>query len=347
MQVVQLKGNKTMHEIRFCKISEYNLLVDFLNKHWKKDHIFTKDKSLLDWQHLSEKENRYNFVVAYNKITKEFDAILGFIPSSQYDIALEEEREIWLAIWKVKENMSDKVSGIQLLFYINSKLKPSAICSIGITKDVRSIYDAFKYKRGNLKHFYIIPENYQANISNIKYKIKDRVKQEDYIIKEIFFATYNDKMQNIVLKSKTKFKKSIRYIHNRFKKHPKYSYKIYGIFYKEMLVSFFIARKIITRESSVIRIVDYYGDFIKDNICSEFQKLLEHEGAEYIDLLCYVSNSLDLETMGFVKKSEKDVIPEYFEPLVKKNVTIEYAYKSKDDIFIFKADSDQDRPNIN
>ena len=36
----------------------------------------------------------------------------------------------------------------------------------------------------------------------------------------------------------------------------------------------------------------------------------------------------------------------YFEPFLKKNVSIEMAYKAKENNYaIFKADSDQDRPN--
>ena len=333
-----------MHEIRFCKIEEYDLLISFIDNFWKKDHIFTKDKILLDWQHLSKEEDRYNFVVAYNNKTKEFDAILGFIPSYQYDKALKENKEIWLAIWKIKESMTSKISGIQLLFYINSKLKPSSICSVGITQEVQGIYDAFKYKRDTLDHFYITSTVYEKNISDIQNKIDCNDEQESYQIKEISFEKNKDLLQNIILKTDAKFGKSTTYIHNRFIKHPTYNYIIYGIFHEDILKSFFIARKIIINEHIVIRIVDYYGEFIGTNLCTEFQNILNQESAEYIDFLCYLPNNTVLTQMGFMQKTENDMIPEYFEPLVQKNVTIEFAYKSKSEICIFKADSDQDRP---
>ena len=333
-----------MHEIRFCKSSEYYLLINFITTYWKKDHIFTKDKQLLDWQHLDEEEERYNFVVAYNKNTEEFDAILGFIPTSQYDKDLKKHHEIWLAIWKIKDSMSDKVSGIQLLFYMNSKLKPSTTCAIGITESVRSIYDAFKYKRGNLMHFYITSSMYKPGISNIKKIFLHERAEKNYKIKEISFEAYKDEFQKIILQSEESLIKSSVYIYNRFMMHPTYRYTIYGIFLDNILVSFFLSRKIIINNNSVIRIVDYYGEFINSNLSIEFQSLLTKESAEYIDLLCNISNILELENMGFKKKLNTDVIPEYFEPLVQKNVTIEFAFKSKKNIRIFKADSDQDRP---
>ena len=51
--------------------------------------------------------------------------------------------------------------------------------------------------------------------------------------------------------------------------------------------------------------------------------------------------------MGFLEKNnDHEVIPNYFEPFLKKNVSIEFAYKAKENNYaIFKADSDQDRPN--
>jgi len=51
--------------------------------------------------------------------------------------------------------------------------------------------------------------------------------------------------------------------------------------------------------------------------------------------------------MGFLEKNnDHEVIPNYFEPFLKKNVNIRFAYKAKEHNYaIFKADSDQDRPN--
>ena len=55
----------------------------------------------MKWQHGDFRKKIINFVVAFNKESKEFDAILGFIPTSQYDSSIG-NNDIWLAIWKVK-----------------------------------------------------------------------------------------------------------------------------------------------------------------------------------------------------------------------------------------------------
>ena len=56
------------YDIRFCDISEYDKIVNFINNYWQKGHIFTKSKELLDWQHLDKWNNRYNFVIASDKL---------------------------------------------------------------------------------------------------------------------------------------------------------------------------------------------------------------------------------------------------------------------------------------
>lgn len=53
--------------------------------------------------------------------------------------------------------------------------------------------------------------------------------------------------------------------------------------------------------------------------------------------------------MGFelLDLDGETIVPNYFEPFEQRNVKIEIAYKTKGDNYVaFKADSDQDRPNI-
>ena len=84
------------------------------------------------------------------------------------------------------------------------------------------------------------------------------------------------------------------------------------------------------------------------NIYNEVQLHLKTENAEYIDC---VNFGIDEETFlnaGFTKLHlDRDtIIPNYFEPFERKNIKIEFSYKSKKPYMVFKGDSDQDRPNI-
>ena len=87
------------YEIRFCALEEYELLIHFIKEYWNENHIFVKSKQALDFQHLDKKNKRYNFIIAYNTTSKEFDAILGFILLSQYTNDTK-DKNLWLSIWK-------------------------------------------------------------------------------------------------------------------------------------------------------------------------------------------------------------------------------------------------------
>ncbi len=322
------------------------LLCRFIDKNWKKDHIFVLDRQLLDWQHKDICNKRYNFVVAYNTQTKTFDAILGFMPTSHFDDHLIEYNEIWLAIWKVRETEDVKVSGLQLLFYLTTKLKPKTIASVGITENVKGIYDALKYKRGILSHYYIKSKFKESSIA-IVYPANNNSKCKNIINLDIIdILKYRDEIDQIFEKSSIHPKKSFTFVKNRYLDHASYEYKYIGLFIKDEITAVLVTRKIFVGKSSCIRIVDWIGDFLTMSIYANMQDILRTEGAEYIDLLVESNNKNFLIDMGFSSKSKDEIIPEYFEPYEQKNVDIEYAYKAKFDNFrIMKGDSDQDRPS--
>ena len=103
-----------MYEIKIADKKDIKSIITFIKNHWKKTHIFSKDKKLLDWQHFNKNNNKYNFVIAKQKKTKKVIALLGFIPTNQFDKKIPINNFIWLAIWK--EN-SRRI--LLLLFWFN------------------------------------------------------------------------------------------------------------------------------------------------------------------------------------------------------------------------------------
>jgi len=314
------------YKIKFCSVDEVELLQKFIDNHWKKGHILAKSKKLLDWQHLDKKHKRYNFVVALNNETKQFDAILGFIPTNLFDSNLNKYKDLWLAIWKVRDDKKNISGlGLNLLFFLTSKLKPNTICSIGITDQVEGIYKALKYNVGIMKHYYIKSESKDTQIA-IFAETKKTFNKSFYKLKEIDIIDYKKEIESIIYQTNYGVIKSYDYFLNRYISHPFYKYYIYGIFDSSKLISFFVIRKIIIKNEVILRIVDFQGDFICENLYDEMQKILDIHSATYIDFLCFVEDDTCIFKMGFNKKQEdKEIIPEYFEPFVKKNKQIKYT----------------------
>jgi hypothetical protein len=331
------------HVLRFCKVEEISLVQFFIKENWKKDHIFVEDTKLLRWQHHDQINNRLNFVVAFNTETKEFDAILGFIPTTQFDHEIK-TNDIWLAIWKVKESYASSGIGLQLFLFLTSYYNANSMGVIGISDDANKIYKAFRYKSGSLSHYYIKNDRIK-NFSISSFETSDPTSitnDASYHIRKISTHDFkNSKLQVHFIPKKTK-----RYFINRYSNHPTYKYDFWGIYDSNSLVSSFISRTIVIETHTIIRIVDWMGEFTS-NLYNEIQELLQNNRAEYIDMLCYIPDEQQVLGMGFSKKHGKDVIPNYFEPFNKSNVDIKFAYKTRTHRYsFFKGDSDQDRPNI-
>lgn len=144
--------------------------------------------------------------------------------------------------------------------------------------------------------------------------------------------------------------KSIRYYLNRFFRHPVYQYDIYGVFSRNSIQCILVTRLCRTGGACCIRIVDFIGK--EEGILGIYRllkDLLYEKNAEYLDFVVAGRNESLLLNAGFQKKQGKMVLPHYFEPFLLKNVELSYAFKtvSPDAAKIFyKADADQDRPNL-
>ena len=299
---------------------------------------------MLDFQHLNVEENRYNFVVAYNSKENIFDAILGFIPLDQFDKDLKHTKNIWLAIWKKTDRCRvDNTLGLDLLSFLEDQLHPNAIAAIGINTNVQKIYKMLKYETGTLKQFYyanpkhknqlIIEKPINSAPSKVNSSCQLRLMQRINNIEHLFTCINPQK--------------SPAYFYNRYLKHPFYKYEIYEVWQEQHIVAAFVIRKVYVQSSNALRIVDYAGDLSKiGNITDQLLKLLEKENSEYVDFICSKCDEVAVRNLGLIETSNDTIVPNYFEPFLKQNIPILYAYKGVyRDYHMVKGDSDQDRPN--
>ena len=108
-----------------------------------------------------------------------------------------------------------------------------------------------------------------------------------------------------------------------------------------------IMREVKHRESGVLRIVDYIGDHtIFAALYVFFQNMVREHGYEYVDFYEYNFDERALAEAGFRnREDDENIVPDYFEPYCQKNVDI-WAYFDDPRTTVFKADGDQDRPNL-
>ena len=112
----------------------------------------------------------------------------------------------------------------------------------------------------------------------------------------------------------------------------------------------FYCKEINLKNTKIWRIVDIFGYLeLNYNLYDPILKILIKNKVEYIDFVCWGKYVKLLLKCGFIKKNKYELIPEYFEPLIKENKNINlFIFKNlykKEKLLIVKGDGDQDRLN--
>jgi hypothetical protein len=351
-----MKSDLDMARFSFeiCQLGQVDELVAYIDEHWVKNHILVTSRELLDWQHRSKTGDYYNFVMARHNKSGEICGILGFIPTSHFSVGLESEKEVWLAIWKVNEGPKYIGLGFGLLNFLTREFSVRNICSIGISQIVQPMYTTLGYEVGQLTQLALINselDEYQIACVPERFTTNNLQQTSGYRLKFIPNESVMEELsQPYLFVHKTK--KDARYFLNRFVKHPKFKYRIFGIYHQEKLSSFMVTRTASHNECSVIRVVDVQGNLNDiSKVSGLLYSLIVDEGHEYLDIMHYGLPESELVDAGFVKVGEDEalIIPDYFQPFVQGNIPIFFARKTaepEEHFVLFKGDSDQDRPNV-
>ncbi len=335
---------------------EITKLQDFLNESWAKDHILVKNKSLLKWQHKSFFDvSKINFFIGKD-CNDQITSCLGIIPATANSIRKESDL-IWLTTWI----SNIPYEGIALLSEAIKYFNPIQVAAIGINDKVAKLYKILGYTVDKFNHFYLsIKNNKSSQISKTSRYFKFN-NSEFHKLKSnnINAELYNYVDPKFISINKLKNKE---YLNHRYINHPKYKYMTLDIKRNNIKIAKLIVRKIVFNKSSCLRIVDTSEikiSSLKDKINCRFAiiNLLIKLKIEYIDIFTSDEASFVAYLLGFIKvNKERDIVPDYFEPFLKENIDIRYAYKNSGNLtnnknldlpgIFFKGDSDMDRPNI-
>lgn len=329
------------HTIRFATLSDVDAIMDFIDVHWKKDHILATNKDFFLYEYADGE--KVNFVVATENVSNEIVGLCGFIKNKKELPG----SDIWGALWKVIKT-GNPMLGINILEYLNENSRCRSFSSLGIAKKTLPIYDFLRYKTGKLNHYYRLNNQDNFQVAVVKQKIiLDFNKEDNYSLQRLdIFEAVLPILNRIQNDTKVPYKDNW-YLEKRYFNHPIYNYQVFGIKNKQ-IDSVIVAREIQQNETKILRIVDFIGN--PSDICGigkELQNLIDQKGYEYIDLYCDgIANEI-LEKAGLKLKDEADltIVPNYFEPFVQENIDIYYFTTSDKSFPIFKADGDQDRPS--
>ena len=339
-----------IYKFRICESKDRQLLIDYIDKYWKKNHILVRSKEILDFQYYNREEDTYTFLLAENQETGEIDGIRGWIRVAQYDSALAPFDEVWSAVWKVRTDVHNneiKLLGSYLGRFLN---KHKGFGTVGISKFSYAMHTALRHVMCSLNQYYILnPDICAFKIASVKIPIRTIKVRNEPANSRLVGIDDIRKISDLEVPAFYRPFKSVTYLFNRFQNHPVYKYYFHGVYGTEGLKCILVSKFVEVNDAKIIRIVDVLGSL--ENVGSlyeEFVILLRESNSEYIDFLCYGVDEKIFDRMGFTKLnpvSDNIVIPNYFEPFLQQNIVINGAYKAAYNYVMFKADADQDRPS--
>ncbi len=326
--------------VRIADQKDINKICNFLDNNWKKNHILSKDKKLLKWQHISNKKNKISFAVLENK-TKKILGLIGFISINAYKKIKKKDDNIWLGIWCVSKEIN-KIYGLKLIYFFLNNTDNISIGGIGLTKDIMQLYNKLEFNTGEMRHYFIKNDKiHKAKLS--KYLVNKKFKKVKKNTLEV-----TDRINKNIFSLKKKSFKNYNYFKYRYENHPYYNYKFINIKKRGEDILLIVFRKIFLFDTSILRIIDSFGYWEKaEDIGILIRNLLYKENSEYIDFLYKGRSEKYIENNGFNLKKGIKVIPNHFEPFEGvTNQPLYFCFKSRNEYELHKGDADSDRPNL-
>ena len=142
------------------------------------------------------------------------------------------------------------------------------------------------------------------------------------------------------------------YLRRRYFRYPYFHYDVWAARGNGKLLAYVVTRTVTAEETGcvpVVRLVDFIGeDAVLPRLGGALDAILNRAGGEYMDC-CNAGIPAEVwQAAGFTERLEGDgsVIPNYLTPPLLENTEYYYFTNKPENFVLFKADGDQDRPNL-
>lgn len=324
--------------IRDCKISEKDRLKKYIKMNLGMNHILSKNDKVLNWYYFDFK--KYNFLIKTHK--KKILGFLGYIKNSRFSKNKSVDM-IWLGPWSRLKKNSYNFSGIEFIRHVKRKFKNYKTGTIGCNEKAKKIYKILGFKVGQLNQYYLINRKinklYLCNVNkkdiNKKINFSDKYELKKFSKLDSFKIKFNKK-------------KNYFYFKNKYENNPFYNYFFLTIFNKKNNYGFFVCRISMFKKRKSLRIIDFNGDHKKIRfIGGQLIKFIEKNNYEYLDFYNFGIDKKYFKSAGFSEVNNDVIIPNYYEPFLRKNIKINFAvYPKIKNFILFKGDCDQERPSL-
>jgi hypothetical protein len=327
------------YTFRLAARADRERIVAFMRRHWGSRHPLMELPDFFGYYY-DAGGGRLRFALAEQ--AGALAALAGFVPASA-----GETPDVWVSVWVA--DPARKGSGLELMAAMSGLVGCRTLACNNIRPETRPFYDFLGYTTGRVRHFYRLAGRGPRRIARVAGAAMPRV-EGDAALRPLE-SPEALRASGFVPPVGANPYKDLWYIERRYYAYPRLKYEVYAVMLPGQAApaALLAARLAPAMGSAALRIVDFIGPArAMARLGPAIDGLIARRGAEYADIYCAGLPAGLLPAAGFVERLENsaDVIPTYLDPPVMENIEYYYFTNRPEDFTLFKADGDQDRPNI-
>ena len=333
------KKQKPVPVFRLAREDEKEKIIDFINANvdWRLPLINRSE--YFDYYY---RTNGLQFALA--ELEGEYAAVCGYILSCRDD-----DPDIWASVFVARKDCSGV--GIRLMSELGELANANVVACNNIRENTLNLYRFLGWKAERIKHYYRIAERDDLSEYRLcRPETLDRLPAEG----DLKLIKVSEKQVDRLAFPETAAvpRKDIWYVKRRYFHFPHQDYDVWSVREDKKHLAYLVTRAVASGEDEdipVVRIVDYIGpSSLIPRMGYALDQLMNGYNAEYMD--CYnVGIPPEIwNAAGLTERTESSaaVIPNYLTPPLYENTEYFYFTNTSENFVLFKADGDQDRPNL-
>ncbi len=330
--------------LRLARPDEGPDIVAFLDENWGEKHPLVHIPEFFDFYYRPfGPDGPLQFAVAEQdgRIT----AAAGYVRANRLAAP-----DIWVSIWCAARDKAYSGSGLELLDALRGLTGARLAACNNIRPRVAPLYRFAGYDAGRLPHYYRLTDRAAYRVARVAEK-KILPVSGDAALRAL--PTEDDLRASGYAPDKNRRPyKDLWYLTRRYYYYPHQRYDVWGVEENgagSPVTALLVTRRVPVNGTAVLRVVDYTGaPDAFPRLGAAVDRLMAESGAEYADCYCLGIPPGTMAAAGFCERAadEANILPNYLTPPLYENTEYYYAAWDADSFTMFKADGDQDRPNL-
>lgn len=323
------------YTFKLAALSDKTKIIEFLDANWGEKHPLLHLEDMFEFYYASGDSLHFAYCEEDGKIV----AAVGYILANK-----SEAPDIWVSIWCAQKGKNG--TGLELMSALPSLTGARVMACNNIREKTMVFYSFLGYTAERLPHYYRLADKAEYKVARIAKKRIRPVQSGNSLVHidsvEMLNRDYTPDKALVPYKD-------LWYLARRYFNYPRQHYDVWGLYENGKAAQLLVTRTTKVDGVNILRIVDYIGKRSAITALGYgINELIISQNAEYADMYCYGICPKTMAKAGFCERvrDDENIIPNYLNPPLYENTEYFFFTSQNKGFTMFKADGDQDRPNI-